>query len=56
MEIDYNPVIQIPQTISQLLSEDQANQYEQIMKEMVEIENQVNFNKILVHYNLLESW
>jgi len=26
------------------------------MKEMVEIENQVNFNKILVHYNLLESW
>jgi hypothetical protein len=30
--------------------------YELILKEMIEIENQLNFNKILSHYNILELW
>jgi len=46
-EIEYDPRIQIPASISTLLTEDQAIKYELILQEMVEIENLINFNKIL---------
>ncbi|CAI2363357.1 unnamed protein product [Moneuplotes crassus] len=55
-EIEYDPKIQIPNAPSTILSEDQADRYEKVLKEMVEIENLINMNKVIFHYNMLESW
>ena len=38
------------------ISNSDAIKYELILKEMIEIENQLSFNHILIHYNLLEAW
>lgn len=48
------PKLEISQMKS--ISNADAIKYELILKEMIEIENQLSFNHILIHYNLFETW
>lgn len=55
-DVEFNPKVEINHSLQGVLSQEEALKYELILKEMIEIENQLNFNKVLVHFNLLENW
>lgn len=52
----FSPKIDSKPKSFQNVRQNEATKYELVLKEMIEIENQLSFNKILVHYNLLEDW